>query len=166
MRRRDLITLIGTAAAAWPLVARTQQTGKPPTIGFLSGPTASTAGQWVSAFKERLGELGWIEGRTVAIEIRWAEGRTERFAEIASEFVRVRVDVIVTAGPPVFSAKQATSVIPIVFATVADPLGTGLVASLSKPGGNGTASNGDNCLRRFWRLADIPVRSVHVCFKG
>jgi putative tryptophan/tyrosine transport system substrate-binding protein len=136
MRRRDFITLLGTAAAAWPLVARAQQARKPPTIGFLSGPTASAAGQWVSAFKERLGELGWIEGRTVAIEVRWAEGRTERFAEIASEFVRLKVDVIVTAGPPVFAAKQATSVIPIVFATVADPLRTGLVASLSKPGGN------------------------------
>ena len=136
MERREFITLLGGTAAAWPLVARAQQAGKLPTIGFLSGPTASAAGQWVSAFKERLGELGWIEGRTVAIEVRWAEGRTERFAEIATEFVRLKVDVIVTAGPPVFAAKQATSVIPIVFATVADPLGTGLVASLSKPGGN------------------------------
>jgi putative ABC transport system substrate-binding protein len=136
MRRRVFISLVGGAAATWPLVARAQQAGKLPTIGFLSGLTASAAGQWVSAFKERLGELGWIEGRTVAIEVRWAEGRTERFAEIASEFVRLKVDVIVTAGPPVFAAKQATSVIPIVFATVADPLGTGLVASLSKPGGN------------------------------
>jgi len=135
MRRRSFITLLG-GAAAWPVVARAQQAGKLPTIGFLSGPTVSAAGQWVTAFKERLRELGWIEGRTVAIEIRWAEGRTERFAEIASEFVRLKVDVIVTAGPPVFAAKQATSVIPIVFATVADPLGTGLVASLSKPGGN------------------------------
>jgi putative tryptophan/tyrosine transport system substrate-binding protein len=135
MRRREFITLLA-GGAAWPFVARTQQARKPPTIGFLSGPTASAARQWVSAFKERLGELGWIEGRTVAIEVRWAEGRTERFAEIASEFVRLKVDVIVTAGPPVFAAKQATSVIPIVFATVADPLGTGLVASLSKPGGN------------------------------
>jgi putative tryptophan/tyrosine transport system substrate-binding protein len=107
-------------------------------IGFLGGPSVSAAGQWVTAFKERLHELGWIEGRTVAIEVRWAEGRTERFAEIASEFVRLKVDVIVTAGPPVFAAKQATSVIPIVFATVADPLGSGLVASLSQPGGNVT----------------------------
>jgi putative tryptophan/tyrosine transport system substrate-binding protein len=135
MRRRNFIALLG-GAAAWPLTAQAQQAGKLPTIGFLSGPTASAAGQWVTTFKERLRELGWIEGRTVAIEVRWAEGRTERFAEIASEFVRLKVDVIVTAGPPVFAAKQATSVIPIVFATVADPLGTGLVASLSKPGGN------------------------------
>jgi putative ABC transport system substrate-binding protein len=135
LKRREFISLLG-GAAAWPHAARAQQAGKLPTIGFLSGPTASAAGQWVTAFKERLRELGWIEGRTVAIEVRWAEGRTERFAEIASEFVRLKVDVIVTAGPPVFAAKQATSVIPIVFATVADPLGTGLVASLSKPGGN------------------------------
>ena len=136
LRRREFVTLLGGAAAAWPLTARTQQAGKLPTIGFLGGPTASTAGQWVTVFRERLRELGWIEGRTVTLEVRWAEGRTERFAEIASEFVGLKVDVIVTAGPPVFAAKQATSVIPIVFATVADPLGTGLVASLSKPGGN------------------------------
>jgi len=135
LRRREFVTLLGGAAAAWPLTARTQQAGKLPTIGFLGGPTASTAGQWVTVFRERLRELGWIEGRTVTLEIRWAEGRTERFAEIASEFVRLKVDVIVTAGPPVFAAKQATSVIPIVFATVADLLDTGLVASLSKPGG-------------------------------
>jgi putative tryptophan/tyrosine transport system substrate-binding protein len=87
---------------------------------------------------QRLRELGWIDGRTLAIEVRWAEGRFERFAEIAAEFVGLQVDVIVTAGPPVFSAKQATSVIPIVFATVADPLGSGLVASLARPGGNVT----------------------------
>ena len=135
LRRREFVTLLGGAAAAWPLTARTQQAGKLPTIGFLGGPTASTAGQWVTVFRERLRELGWIEGRTVTLEVRWAEGRTERFAEIASEFVRLKVDVIVTAGPPVFAAKQATSVISIVFATVADPLDTGLVASLSKPGG-------------------------------
>ena len=110
---------------------RAQQLGKLPTIGFLSGQTRSAAGQWVAALS-RLRELGWIEGRTVLIELRWAEGRFERFAEIAAEFVRLKVDVIVTAGPPVFAAKQATSVIPIVFATVADPLSTGLVASLSR----------------------------------
>src|SRR5215472_11043066 len=138
LRRREFVTLLGGAAAAWPLTARTQQAGKLPTIGFLGGPTASTAGQWVTVFRERLRELGWIEGRTVTLEVRWAEGRTERFAEIASEFVRLKVDVIVTAGPPVFAAKKATSVIPIVFATVADPLSTGLVASLARPGGNVT----------------------------
>ena len=136
--RREFITLLGGAAAVWPLAARAQQAGKLPTIGFLGGQTPSTAGQWLAAFEQRLRELGWIEGRNVAIEVRWAEGRSERFAEIAAEFVRVKVDVIVTAGPPVFAAKQATSVIPIVFATVADPPSTGLVASLARPGGNVT----------------------------
>jgi ABC-type uncharacterized transport system substrate-binding protein len=137
IRRREFITLLG-GAVAWPLAARAQQTGKLPTIGCLLGTTLSTGGQWVAAFVQRLRELGWIEGRTVAIEVRWADGRSERFAEIAAEFVRLKVDVIVTAGPPVFAVKQATSVIPIVFATVADPLDSGLVASLARPGGNVT----------------------------
>jgi ABC-type uncharacterized transport system substrate-binding protein len=138
VRRRDFISLLGGAAAAWPLAARAQQTGKLPTIGFLGGTTPSAAGQGVAAFVQRLRELGWTESRNLAIEYRWAEGRSERFAEIAAEFVRLKVDVIVTAGPPVFAAKQATSVIPIVFATVADPLDSGLVASLARPGGNVT----------------------------
>src|SRR5262245_54434609 len=124
LKRREFIAFVGCAAAMWPLAARAQQAGKLPTIGFLSGQTRSTAGQGVAAFEQRMSELGWIEGRTVLIQVRWAEGRFERFAEIAAEFVRLKVDVIVTAGPPVFAAKQATSVIPIVFATVADPLNT------------------------------------------
>jgi putative ABC transport system substrate-binding protein len=135
VKRREFITLLSGAAAAWPFTARAQQPTKLPTIGFLVGPTPSAASPWVAAFAQRLRELGWIEGRTVAIEVRWAEGRSERFAEIAAEFVRLKVDVIITAGPPVFAVKQATSVIPIVFATVADPLSTGLVASLARPGG-------------------------------
>jgi ABC transporter substrate binding protein len=138
MKRREFITLLGGAAAVWPLAARAQQAGKLPTIGFLSGPTASAAGQWVTTFKERLRELGWIEGRTVAIEVRWAEGRPERYTEIAAEFVRLKVDVIVTVGGAVSAAKQATSVIPIVFAAAADPLGSSMVASLARPGGNVT----------------------------
>ena len=138
MKRREFITLLGGAAAAWPLAARAQQPGKLPTIGFLGAATASSWSQWVAAFVQRLRELGWIEGRTVAIEYRWAEGRSERFAEIAAEFVRLKVDVIVTAGGAVLAAKQATSVIPIVFAVAADPVGGGLVASLARPGGNVT----------------------------
>ena len=137
MRRRDFVTLLG-GAAAWPVAARAQQPAKLPTIGFLGANRPSAQSEWTAAFVQRLRELGWIEGRTVAIEVRWADGRSERFAEIAAEFVRVKVDVIVTAGPPVFAAKQATSVIPIVFATVADPPSTGLVASLARPGGNVT----------------------------
>jgi putative ABC transport system substrate-binding protein len=150
MRRRKFITLLlsGTAVVPsilWPLAARAQQTGKLPTIGFLGTATASTFGPWTAAFVQRLRELGWIEGRTVAIEYRWAEGRDERYTEIAAEFVRLKVDVIVTSGAAVVAAKQATSIIPIVFAVANDPLGTGLVASLARPGGNVTGmSNQQN----------------------
>ena len=139
MRRREFITLLGGAAAAWPLAARAQQPGKLPTIGFLVTGTPSSHGQWFAALVQRLHELGWIEGRTVAIEYRWAEGRTERFNEIAAEFVRLKVDVILTHNTPtVLAAKQVTSVTPIVFATAGDPVGSGLVASLARPGGNVT----------------------------
>jgi putative ABC transport system substrate-binding protein len=139
MRRRDFITLLGGGVATWPLAAHAQQPAKLPTIGFLVSGTPSSHGQWVAAFVRRLHEFGWIEGRTVAIEYRWAEGRTERAAEIAAEFVGRKVDVIVTsATASVVAAKQATAVIPIVFAAAGDPVGTGLVASLARPGGNVT----------------------------
>jgi putative ABC transport system substrate-binding protein len=137
MRRRDLITLFGGVAAIWPFSASAQQPGKLPTIGFL-GANASGFAPWVSAFVARMRELGWIDGRTIAIEYRWSEGRPERYAEIAAEFVRLNVDVIVTVGSAVPIVKQATSVIPIVFAVGIDPVGSGLVASLAKPGGNVT----------------------------
>src|SRR5215510_5727304 len=114
--RRELIRLLGGAAAVWPLAATAQQPARLPTIGFLGTVTPSAWGQWVAAFVQRLHELGWSEGRTVAIEYRWAEGRDERFAEIAAEFVRLKVDVIVTSGTAVPRAKQATPTIPIVFA--------------------------------------------------
>ncbi len=108
-------------------------------IGFLGATTPATDGQRLAAFVQRLRELGWIEGHNVAIEVRWAEGHSERFAEIAAEFVRLKVDVILTHNtPPVLAAKQATSVIPIVFATAGDPIGSGVVASLARPGGNVT----------------------------
>src|SRR5437588_4344134 len=137
--RRKFLAALGGAAAAWPFAARAQQAGKLPTIGFLVAGTPSSHGQWVAALVRRLHELGWIEGRTVAIEYRWAEGRTERFDEIAAEFVRRKVDVIVTTSTAaIVAAKQATSVIPIVFAAAGDPVGTGLVASLARPGGNVT----------------------------
>jgi putative tryptophan/tyrosine transport system substrate-binding protein len=139
VKRRQFITLLGGAAASWPLTARAQQAGKLPTIGFMGSTTSPVAAQWVASFVQRLRELGWLEGRDVAIEYRWAEGRDERAAEIAAEFVRRKVDVIVTSGTGmVLAAKQATSVIPIVFAAAGDPVGTGLVASLARPGGNVT----------------------------
>jgi putative ABC transport system substrate-binding protein len=140
MKRRAFITLLGGAAAAWPLAARAQQSvAKLPTIGFLGAATPSAWSQRVAAFVQRLRELGWTEGRTVVVEYRWAEGRSERFLEIAAEFAQLKVDVIVAAGTPaVLAAKQATSVVPIVFVGAGDPVGTGLVASLPRPGGNVT----------------------------
>jgi putative ABC transport system substrate-binding protein len=138
MKRREFIALLG-GTAAWPLAARAQQRAQLPTIGFLGASTPAIAGQWVSAFVQRLRELGWIEGRTIAIEYRWAEGRSSRATEIAAEFVRLKVDVIVThSAELVVAAKQATSVIPIVFGLAADPVGSGLVDSLARPGGNVT----------------------------
>jgi putative tryptophan/tyrosine transport system substrate-binding protein len=136
MRRREFVSLLGGAATAWPLAAGAQQR-KLPTIGFLGGATWES--QWAATFAQRLHELGWIEGRTVAIEYRWTEGRNEHAAEIAAEFVRLKVGVIVTySTPPILAAKQATSAIPIVFAAAGDPVGAGLVASLARPGGNVT----------------------------
>jgi putative tryptophan/tyrosine transport system substrate-binding protein len=136
--RRGFITLIG-GAAAWPVAARAQQPAKLPTIGFLVSGTPLSHGQWVAAFVQRLRELGWTEGRTIAIEYRWAEGRLDRYTEIAAEFARIKVDVIFAAGTPAAAAaKQATSVIPIVFAGAGDPVGSGLVAGLARSGGNVT----------------------------
>ena len=136
MKRREFITLLG-GAAVWPLAARAQQAGKLPTIGFLDGATPSIESQRVAAFVQRLRELAWVDGRNVAIESRWAEGRPERVSEIVAEFVRIRVDVIVAVGTSLaLAAKQATSAIPIVFVGVGEPVDTGLVASLARPGGN------------------------------
>ena len=135
VRRREFITLLG-GAAAWPLTARAKQPAKAPIIGFLGAATASAWRPWTAVFVARLGDLGWVEGRTVTIEYRWAEGRPERYDEIAAEFVRLKVDVIVTVASAVPALKQATSNIPIVFALANDPVGGGLVASLSRPGGS------------------------------
>jgi putative ABC transport system substrate-binding protein len=138
IRRREFITLLGGAVAAWPLVARAQQLGKLPTIGVIAGGTPSSHGQLVAALVQRFGELGWTENRTAAVEVRWAEGHLERFAEFAAEFVRLKVDVIVTSGLAVPAVRQVTSVIPIVFAGASEPVATGIVASLARPGGNVT----------------------------
>ncbi|HEY7665986.1 MAG TPA: ABC transporter substrate-binding protein [Xanthobacteraceae bacterium] len=138
LRRREFVTLLAGAAAAWPLAARAQQRGKLPTIGFLGAATPSGWNHWVVAFVKRLRELGWVEGGNIEIEYRWAEGRSERYAQFAAEFARLKVDVIVTSGGAVLAAKKVTSAIPIVFAVAADPVGGGLVASLARPGGNVT----------------------------
>ena len=139
MRRREFIAFLGSGVAGWPLAARAQRLGKMPTIGFVGAGTPSTHAPWVAAFVQRLRELGWIEDRTVAMEIRWAEGRGERYAEIAAEFVQLKVDAILTIGTPAtLAAKQATSVVPIVFVAVNDPVELGVVANLARPGGNVT----------------------------
>src|SRR5262245_59249165 len=132
MKRREFITLLGGAVAV-PLTARAQQPAKLPTIGFRGAATPSADTLWTAAFAHRLRELGWIEGRTIAIESRWAENRSDRYAEIAAEFVQLKVSVIVTyATAPVIAAKKATSVIPIVFALTGAPVGDGLVESLAR----------------------------------
>jgi putative tryptophan/tyrosine transport system substrate-binding protein len=139
VNRREFIALLGGAAAAWPLAARAQQPAKVPTIGLLVPGTPSTHGQWFAALVRRLRELGWIEGGNITIEYRWAAGSSERFAEIAAEFLRLKVDVIATSATgPTLAMKQATSSIPIVFAGVGDAVGSGIVANLARPGGNVT----------------------------
>jgi ABC-type uncharacterized transport system substrate-binding protein len=141
-RRRDMIKLLGGAVLASLIscpVTTWAQPGKLPTIGFMGESTAAGQRQWVAAFLQRLSERGWSEGRNVAIEYRWAEGRNERFAELLDEFLRLKVDVIVTQGTPaVIAAKQAAPAIPVVFAIAGNPVANGLVASLARPGGNVT----------------------------
>jgi putative ABC transport system substrate-binding protein len=136
-KRREFVTLLGGAAIGWPLAARAQQETKLPIIGFL-GSDASGWSAWTAAFVKRLRELGWIEDRTITVEYRWTEGKPERASEIALEFVRLKVNVIVSYGTAIPALKQATSTIPIVFAIAIDPLGAELVASLAHPGGNVT----------------------------
>jgi putative ABC transport system substrate-binding protein len=139
MKRRQFITLIASGAvAAWPIAGGAQTTGKLPTVGLLIPASPAVHGPWFAALVQRLHELGWVEGRTVQIEQRYAEGRSDRYDEIAAEFVRLKVDVIVTTGPAAQQARKATSVIPIVLALSGDPVGDGLAASLARPGGNVT----------------------------
>jgi putative ABC transport system substrate-binding protein len=157
VKRRDVITLLGSATVAWPLAARAQQPVKLPTIGFLGTTTASAWQPWTAAFVQRLREFGWVEGRNVAIEYRWAEARSERFPEIAAEFVQFKVDVIVTGGNAAVAVKQATSVVPIVF-VLGDPVDTGLVASLARPGGNVTGLSSqlrDTATKRLELLREV-----------
>src|SRR6516165_8068967 len=129
MRRRDFISLLGSAVT-WPLAARAQQSTKLPTVGLLGASTLAAWSPWVAAFVQRLRELGWIEGNSIAIEYRWAEGNNERGAEIAAEFARLKVNVIVTTGSSAVAVKEAITTVPVVFALLADPIGSGYIASL------------------------------------
>jgi putative ABC transport system substrate-binding protein len=155
MKRREFITLLGGAAAAWPLAARAQQAL--PTIGFSSPTTASVESRAVAAFVQRLHAVGWIEGRAAAIEVRWAEGRSEHAAEIVAKFIRQKVDVIVCRGTASVLANRATSVIPIVFAG-GDPVGTGLIVSLARTDGSVTGlslRHSDLARKRLELLRDV-----------
>jgi putative ABC transport system substrate-binding protein len=157
VKRRDFI-LLGGAAASWPLVAWAQRAKQLPTVGFLGVASLSTWKPWVAAFVQRLHELGWVDGQTIAIEYRWAEGRSERFDEIMAEFVRLNVNVVVLGGIAVPAAKRATSVIPLVFTLAPDPVGSGLVASLARPGGNVTGlsnQSGDLFDKRLEILREV-----------
>src|SRR5262245_3534488 len=155
--RREFITLIGGAAAALPLAARAQQAGRRPTSGFLGTGSSVAWTQWTAAFVRRLSELGWIDGSNAKIEYRWAEGRAERYAEVAAEFVRLKVDVIVTGGAAIPAAMQATSTIPIVFALTVDAIREGIITNLARPSGNVTGLSAmvhDTASKRLQILSD------------
>ena len=153
MRRRDFIKIIAGSASVWPFAARAQRPAKLRTVGYLGSGTAAVQSQFALAFAQRLRELGWIEGQTLAIEYRWGEGRSDRFDAFATEFVKLGVDVIATSGSaPVLAAKRATATIPIVFAANADPVGSGLVESFNRPGGNITGVSAQS--------ADTPGREI------
>ena len=161
MNRRAFVALAG-AAAMWPRAVGAQQPRrKLPTIGFLGSSTAAGWAPWVVAFQQRMRELGYVEGRNVAIEYRWAEGRNDRGAEIAADFARRKVDVIVTTGSSALAVKEAIATVPVVFALWADPVGSGYIAGLARPGGNATGlsiQTLDTAAKRLELLREVVPR--------
>ena len=158
MRRREFIAVFAANAASWPSAVRAQQAGKLPIIGFLGAATPLAWSPYTAAFVARLRELGWVEGRTVEIDFRWAEGRPDRYEAIAAEFIQRGVGVIVTSGTAAGAVKRATSTIPIVFAVAVEPLSSGLVANLARPGGNLTglsSQTGDLGGKRLGLLREL-----------
>ena len=153
MKRRKFITLLGGAAATWPVVARAQLGGKIPKIGFLGTGSAPAFAVRIEGLRQGLRDVGYVEGTSMTIEYRWAEGRYERLAELSAELVRAKVDLIVTHSTPAsLAAKQATSTIPIVMALIGDPVAAGVVASVAKPGGNITGQSFFNAELRVKRI--------------
>jgi putative ABC transport system substrate-binding protein len=165
MRRRDFFTLLGGAAASWPLAARSQQPAKP-VIGFLGSASPSTFASRIVAIRQGLRDFGYVEGTNITIEYRWAEGRYERLPELAAELVRSNVDLILTHGTPgSLAAKRATTTIPIVMANIGDPVATGVVASIARPGGNITGQtffNPELRAKRVELLKEVMPRLTHV----
>jgi ABC transporter substrate binding protein len=152
MRRRDFIIGLGSTSA-WPLAARAQQTGKVPRMGFLGLASPSTFASRLEGFRQGLRDFGYVEGTNIQIEYRWAEGRYERLPELAAELVRSNVDLIVThATPGSLAAKRATTTIPIVMASIGDPVASGIIASVARPGGNITGQSFFNAELRAKRI--------------
>jgi putative ABC transport system substrate-binding protein len=168
MRRRQFITLLGGAAATWPLAARAQQPAKIPRIGFLGNSTATMEANLIGPLRDGLRELGYEEGRNVIIEFRWADGKYDLFPALVAELLAAKVDVIITAGTPATLAiKKATSTVPLVFIAVGDPVGTGVVPNLGRPGGNITGLSSiapDLEGKRLELLREVVPKLSHVAF--
>ena len=162
MRRRDFITRFGVVAAAWPLAARAQQAGKVPRIGFLGRHRRDVCPR-IEAVRQGLRDFGYIDGTNITIEYRWAEGHYDRLPQLAAELVRSNVDVIIThTTPGSLAAKQATTTIPIVMALIGDPVATGIVASVARPGGNITGQSFFNPELRAKRIELLKEVMPHI----